>query len=34
MAIAHAYQIRVVTGDIGLAKSGQVFGVDVELILP
>lgn len=34
LAIAHAHQIRVVTGDIGLAKSGQVFGIDVELVLP
>ncbi len=34
LAIGHTYQMRVVTGDIGLAKSGQVFSVDVELVLP
>lgn len=34
LAIGHTCQMKVVTGDIGLAKSGQVFGVDVELILP
>ena len=34
LSIGHVYQMRVVTGDIGLAKSGQVLGVDVELVLP
>ena len=34
LAIGHGYQMKVVTGDIGLAKSGQIFGVDVELVIP
>jgi predicted nucleic acid-binding protein len=34
LALGYMCQMKVVTGDIGLAKSGQVFGVDVELILP
>jgi predicted nucleic acid-binding protein len=34
LAIGYAYQLKIVTGDMGLAKSAQVFGVDVELILP
>jgi uncharacterized protein len=34
LAIAHQFQMTVVTGDIGLAQSAQVLGVDVELVLP
>jgi uncharacterized protein len=34
LATASAAQIRLVTGDIGLAQSAQILGLTVDLILP
>jgi uncharacterized protein len=34
LATANAAQIRLVTGDIGLAQSAQILGLAVDLILP
>ena len=33
LAIASELQMLVVTGDVGLASSGQMLGLDVELVL-